>query len=110
VEAVEAKRARRRKREKEKREKQGDGKDVVQEEEEEEKQGNGWLERVTDCCVMHVGGKVRGLSLVESDDGSKGIQVRLSHALPFLAHPFAAPPLTIEQPARVVYHPNTTRR
>lgn len=43
----------------------------------EEPQRNGWLDRVTDWCVVRAGGKVRGLSLVESDDGSKGIQVRL---------------------------------
>ncbi|GHJ85005.1 hypothetical protein NliqN6_1407 [Naganishia liquefaciens] len=76
-EELEAKRARRRKREKEKREKQGDHQ-VAVEPEEEEPQRNGWLDRVTDWCVVRAGGKVRGLSLVESDDGSKGIQLLLS--------------------------------
>ncbi|KAJ9114165.1 hypothetical protein QFC20_001681 [Naganishia adeliensis] len=73
VEELDAKRARRRKREKEKRALQGtEGKD-----EEEDKEPT-WMDRVTEWCVVRAGGKIRGVSLVASDDGAKGIQLLLS--------------------------------
>lgn len=111
-EELEAKRARRRKREKEKREKQGPDTEKATAEQDEEPQRNGWLDRVTDWCVVRAGGKVRGLSLVDSDDGSKGIQVGLiACASRFIDLTFPpAPALFVKQLARIIHDSDAAPR
>lgn len=93
MEELEAKRARRRKREKEKRALQG----AEADKEEEDKEPT-WMDRVTDWCVVRAGGKIRGVSLVPSDDGAKGIQVRPSLSVldTALTYTITAPPLAVQ--------------
>ena len=71
-----------------------------------------WMDRVTDWCVVRAGGKIRGVSLVPSDDGAKGIQVRPSLSVldAALTYTFTAPPLAVQQLARIIYHPHTSPR
>ncbi|KAJ9098270.1 hypothetical protein QFC21_004599 [Naganishia friedmannii] len=85
TEELEAKRARRRKREKEKRAVKGADTAVNAEDDkegEEEDGDNGWVARLTEWCVVRAGGKIRGVSLPQGEEGEsqqqQGLQILFS--------------------------------
>ncbi|KAJ9117587.1 hypothetical protein QFC22_004437 [Naganishia vaughanmartiniae] len=88
TEELEAKRARRRKREKEKRASKPAAADgaVKEDAEDEEEDGDiGWVARLTEWCVVRAGGKIRGVSLPQGEDGEseqqqqqQGLQILFS--------------------------------